>query len=100
MDATIGELTKKLFSDLGIIDPTPELAEELLEQFNAVILEVLLRRIPEDRLPELREKFEADDPNLQQYVTELAAGVPGLGEEIEAALVREYEVLKSLMKRG
>ena len=90
---------KKLIQELGVADPEPKVVEQFEGHLSKIILEVLLRRMPEEKLPELRSKFEADAPDLEDYVTSLAAEVPGLGVEIEEAVLRELEVIKSLLKK-
>jgi hypothetical protein len=99
MSADTEKMTQKLMAELGIANPEPALVERLEGQFSSVILEVLLRRVPEEKLSELQEKFDADDPGLEEFVAEIAAGVPGLAQEIEAAVAREYEMLRSFMKK-
>ena len=92
------ELTNKLLAELGVKDADPGLAEQVEENFAAVILEVLLREMPQKQLPALRAKIESDAADLDAFVAEAAASVPGLAAEMEAALLREYEIMKSQLK--
>ena len=99
MIADTRELTYKLLSELGVPDRDPKVAEELEDHFSKVILEVLVRRMPDDKVSELKQKFETDSADLADFTAEIAAGIPGLADELEAALLREYEVLKKMMER-
>lgn len=92
-------LTLKLLADMGVMNPTREAAENIKDHFENVILEVFLRRVPEEKLPEIRAKMEAGAPEMQNYFAEIAAQIPGLAEEIEAAVTREYEVMKAAMQK-
>ena len=99
MNTNPHELTNKLLQDLGIEKPSPELAEKVEEHFAKVILEVLIRRFPEGKLDELKQKFEADAPDLEDFVDREAATIPGLAQELEEAVLREREVIRHLLYR-
>jgi len=83
------ELVYKLFEELGITDRDPRLAEQLEEHFSKIVTEVLIRRLPESEVDEVKKRIDEDDPNLSGYITQVASQIPGLGDEIEEALMRE-----------
>ena len=90
------DLTYKLLAELGVSEPSVELAAEVEDHFAKIILEVFLRRLPPEKLPAIEKLMAGKDPGaLEVYVTEEAAAIPGLAEEIEAAITREYEMMKS-----
>ncbi|MBI4049823.1 MAG: hypothetical protein HY398_00035 [Candidatus Doudnabacteria bacterium] len=91
-------LTLKLLAEMGVMNPTQKMADNIKDHFENVILEVFLRRVPENKLPEIRAKMEADDPELHDYFAALAAETPGLAEELEAAVTREYAVMKEALQ--
>lgn len=93
------ELTKKLFAELGVEHPDEALVADLEDHFEKVILEVFLRRAPETRLREVKVLIDSNDPALPAAVMDIATTIPGLAEEIEAAVEREYEAIKSMMAK-
>ena len=58
------ELTYRLLGELGIESPNPALAEQIEEHFSKVILEVLLRAMAPERLPELQAKVAGNAADL------------------------------------
>lgn len=93
------ELTYQLLNELGITNPDEALAEKIEDHFSKVILEVFMRRVPEERLGEIKEKIDRDDPEIDVFIAQLASQVPGLAVEIEEAVMREYEVIKTMLKK-
>lgn len=91
------ELTNKLLMELGIEEPDASLASEVEDHFAKVITEVLLRRAPEERLPEIRAKIESDGSGLEDLAADIASEIPGLSVEIEEAIIREYEVIRNML---
>lgn len=92
------ELTYELLEEMGVKDPDPALAEQFETHFAKVIMETLLRRVPEERLPEIRQALDREDADVEAVVAEIASEIPGLAEEIEEAVGREYDALKNWVR--
>ena len=71
----------------------------LLEHFEKVITETVILNLD----PAGRDKLSqalSEEGNLDQKISELTASLPGIAEKIEAAVSREFRLLKLAQERA
>lgn len=93
------QIKQKFFQNLGIENPSDELVEKLQEYLDRVILETLLRRATPGQVEMIEKAYDGGkEEDLENAVSAVAQTIPGLAEEIEAALMAELDSFRKLSK--
>jgi hypothetical protein len=72
-----------------------ETADTLRGHVERLILETFLNRLDDEKVKELRGLMN-DSEKMEEKFTEYAALIPGLAEDIEERVKREFQVLKAI----
>ena len=88
---------KKLFAELGIQNPPADLEQKVADHFSKVMLETVIRHISEQQAAEIEQIMEKNPEDLESTLAGIAATIPGLGLEMEAAVTREYGIMKNML---
>lgn len=75
-------------------DEQSKLRSQFQDRFDELILDTLLNRLNDDQVKELQGKL-TDPTALEEKIAEYSALVPGLAEDLQHRLDREFTFIKS-----
>ncbi len=95
---------EKLLTDMAAKDlpegEQREMLEALQDRFSEVVLNVLVARLSPEQAEQVATSLDGGPEAADKLIEELATGIPGLREDMEAALAAEYEAISGAMRSG
>lgn len=89
--------TESLFKELGLTDleekEKKEILGAILDHFNKIIIETAILNLDGENLKKFENALKGN--NLEEEITSICAGVPGLAGKIEEAVEKEFQLIKA-----
>ena len=80
-------------------DQRDEYTQKIKNHFSGLILQTALNRMTQEQIEDLQTNLQNPDV-LEQKIEEYSAQIPGLADDIEARLQREFEMMKKTLSNA